>query len=449
LRNNKILYNLIKDVMLTLRDGGAIYTLSAQRGTEVAYNYIKHVARNNGLYPDMGSSYMHWHHNVVSDVPRFLHMHTSSIKNDTIENNWYDRDDMLLRGSNCVVRNNTLISNDNWPPEARQIMENAGIQETNTVSVPVISPASGYLFSPAQITISCATEGARIHYTRDGTDPTESSPLYSSPFTLSDASTIKARGYKRGKDPSSIAVEQFRAPRAPDAPANVETGLSFLYYEGAWTSLPDFSALSAAKSCTVANFDLSVRSRDDNFGIVYTGYIEVPQSGMYTFTTRSDDGSALYLGSVKVVDNDGIHSTRNASGSVGLLAGKHAFRVEFLEFEGQQLLEVSWKGPGVTDGPIPPDALFCIPRETAILKSTPASIPSILTAMRNGALCIAIRGTRQHAVSVFDIRGRTVRHFEGSGTAVYTLKKDAVTAGSYIIKSTFAGRVTSRRYLIH
>ena len=42
------------------------------------------------------------------------------------------------------------------------------------------------------VEISCATEGAVIHYTTDGTTPTAESPVYSAPFALTETTTIKA-----------------------------------------------------------------------------------------------------------------------------------------------------------------------------------------------------------------------------------------------------------------
>ena len=37
----------------------------------------------------------------------------------------------------------------------------------------------------------------------------------------------------------------------------------------------------------------------DYFGFRYTGYIQVPVDGIYTFYTTSDDGSRLYVGGAR------------------------------------------------------------------------------------------------------------------------------------------------------
>lgn len=65
--------------------------------------------------------------------------------------------------------------------------------EFTDVAMPIFSiPAGVYDENPLTVTLSCATPGAVIHYTINGTTPTVSSPVYSSPITLTASKTIKA-----------------------------------------------------------------------------------------------------------------------------------------------------------------------------------------------------------------------------------------------------------------
>lgn len=59
----------------------------------------------------------------------------------------------------------------------------------------------------ATIKISCETQDAKIMYTTDDSEPTESSNLYSDVFEVDSPVTIKARAYKDGYDPSDIATK--------------------------------------------------------------------------------------------------------------------------------------------------------------------------------------------------------------------------------------------------
>lgn len=83
---------------------------------------------------------------------------------------------------------------------------------SSVVETPTFNPPAGNFFSPTNVTISCATAGATIHYTTDGTDPTESSAVYSTPIPVSVTTTIKAKAYKTGMTPSSIASGLYRFP---------------------------------------------------------------------------------------------------------------------------------------------------------------------------------------------------------------------------------------------
>ncbi|NRA39789.1 MAG: hypothetical protein HRU15_16730, partial [Planctomycetes bacterium] len=147
--------------------------------------------------------------------------------------------------------------------------------------------------------------------------------------------------------------------RTPENPAGTVNGLDYNYYEsaGQWSVLPDFTALSAVANGTTADFDLSLRLRDDDIGFVFSGYIDVPADGTYTFYTTSDDGSKLFIGSTEVVDNDGLHGMVEQSGSIGLQAGKHAISVEFFERGYDEGLIVSWESPALTKATVPVSAL--------------------------------------------------------------------------------------------
>ena len=69
---------------------------------------------------------------------------------------------------------------------------------TAKVATPTFSPAPGKYNSPQNLTISCSTTGATIHYTEDGTEPTEASLVYTSAIEipLNTTKTIKAKAFK-------------------------------------------------------------------------------------------------------------------------------------------------------------------------------------------------------------------------------------------------------------
>ena len=72
---------------------------------------------------------------------------------------------------------------------------------------------------------------------------------------------------------------------------------------------------------------LSLSGSADTFGVRYTGTIYVATGGSYTFYTTSDDGSALYVDGVMVVNNDFSQIATERSGAVALTAGTHAIEI--------------------------------------------------------------------------------------------------------------------------
>ncbi|WP_299180005.1 carbohydrate-binding protein [uncultured Aquimarina sp.] len=136
-------------------------------------------------------------------------------------------------------------------------------------------------------------------------------------------------------------------------PSNLTSGISYAYYEGNWNSLPDFNSLSPISTGIGSAIDLSNTQSQDNFGLTFDGYINVPSNGSYTFYTTSDDGSTLWIDGIKVVDNDGLHGAREEFGTVCLEAGYHEIEVQFFERTGGNVLSVAYEGPGISKQNVP------------------------------------------------------------------------------------------------
>ena len=132
---------------------------------------------------------------------------------------------------------------------------------------------------------------------------------------------------------------------ANSSPTDQSGIFQYQYYEGYWDQLPDFSQLTAVTTGYSDSIDLSHKPRDNGIGVVFSGQITIDQGGEYTFFTRSDDGSKLYIDDVEIVDNDGLHGSRERQGSAELAKGQYNIRVEFFEKEGGEVLEVNFQGP--------------------------------------------------------------------------------------------------------
>ncbi|MGN0787259.1 MAG: lectin-like protein [Christensenellales bacterium] len=79
-----------------------------------------------------------------------------------------------------------------------------------TVATPTISAAIET--GKATVTISCATGGATIYYTTDGSAPTSSSTKYTGAFTLTSSATVKAIAIKQCRFNSAVASSGITVP---------------------------------------------------------------------------------------------------------------------------------------------------------------------------------------------------------------------------------------------
>jgi len=81
--------------------------------------------------------------------------------------------------------------------------------ETPTFSLNQEATSGTYVTSGSAVELLSNTSGAVIHYTIDGTDPSASSPVYSSAITINATTTIKAIAVKSNWDDSDIASAEF------------------------------------------------------------------------------------------------------------------------------------------------------------------------------------------------------------------------------------------------
>ena len=89
---------------------------------------------------------------------------------------------------------------------------------TATVAAPAFNPASGTSFaSTLSVSIADSTPGATIYYTTNGSNPTLSSAVYSSPITITATTTIQAFATASGFASSGIASASYTKSAAVTA----------------------------------------------------------------------------------------------------------------------------------------------------------------------------------------------------------------------------------------
>src|SRR5262249_32591630 len=115
--------------------------------------------------------------------------------------------------------------------------------------------------------------------------------------------------------------------------------------EGSWDKLPDFKKLTPNIKGEASGFDLTLAGRGNDYALLFEGYLKIQSEGEYRFWLNSDDGSRLWIDGKLVVDNDGVHAPKLATGKTKLTKGMHQLQVGFFQAAGGGELQVEMQGP--------------------------------------------------------------------------------------------------------
>ncbi len=135
----------------------------------------------------------------------------------------------------------------------------------------------------------------------------------------------------------------------------IADGLEYKYVESneGWTSLKDIDFTKPLRSGVSRGFDTALRgNREGKFAFTYEGFLNVPESGAYTFVLKSCDGSRLELDGQNIIDNDGIHSASEQRSSVFLHKGLVPIKLSYFKKDGDHEFTVAWLGWEYADKPL-------------------------------------------------------------------------------------------------
>jgi len=213
---------------------------------------------------------------------------------------------------------------------------------------PEIKAESSVFINQVSFEITTDIKNGSVYFTADGSEPSVNSKLAKGKMTLNATGNliVRARTYVNGKPMTGIAVSEFKQQDPMAAAYESKPGLKFRYYEGIWENLPDFSKLAPQKTGTVENFALGEKMRNEDFAFVFDGFINIIETGVYTFYLSSNDGSRLILDDQKMLDNDGKHTMEEKSLSIALSSGLHKISVQYFQSGGGDGLTLTWKALG-------------------------------------------------------------------------------------------------------
>jgi arylsulfatase A-like enzyme len=179
-------------------------------------------------------------------------------------------------------------------------------------------------------------------------------------------------GYARLQQQMKDAVLQVRrpdssAPRPYDTnlvpasvAARVTPGIEWRAFAQAFPWVPELAVMTPSSRSTTNAPTVTVRPRDSDFGLLFTGYVSVPRDGEYVFYLTADSGALLRIHEATVVDADFEYEAgTERSGTIRLQAGQHPFRLYYAHAaKGTPALSWQWSGPGIAKQAVPPAAFF-------------------------------------------------------------------------------------------
>ncbi|MCK4873398.1 MAG: alpha-L-fucosidase [Phycisphaerales bacterium] len=213
---------------------------------------------------------------------------------------------------------------------------------------PRIEAQSSIFVRPLKVELATASAALVIHYTLDGSGPSDGSPRYTKPIQLSATTTVKAQAFHNGKPVSAVAEATFKevTPRWGEIVDDLAGGLRCDIFAGDWDAVPDLSAMTPTETRIVPGIGLDPGPSVEYVARRFTGYVTVPHDDVYLFSLTSDDGARLVIGDTLVVDNDGLHGPIEKQGTIALGAGTHPITVEYFNKTGGAVLDVKYAAIG-------------------------------------------------------------------------------------------------------
>ena len=187
----------------------------------------------------------------------------------------------------------------------------------------------------AIVDVKCPLPNAEIRYTTDGTMPNIDSKKYEGPITITESTDFIFRTFRsNGTASDFFKTKYIKSPYLEPVDAQVEgEGLKAVWHEFRGDKCADIDKAKLNGEYRTDNVAIP-NDVTGNIGLIFTGYLDIPEDGVYTFSLLSDDGSILKIHGDLVIDNDGPHAPKEILAQTALKKGLHPIEVRYFDSNG-------------------------------------------------------------------------------------------------------------------
>jgi hypothetical protein len=339
--------------------------------------------------------------------------------------------------------------------------------EDETGALHILPPIDPIGYSPAftSINVTCANQtavvGQKLQFTAEAWDQElqKISPQPAIAWSASGGGTISTTGLftagntAGGPYTITAAATVGGVQQSGSARVVVKNKLAGLFYQiipRTGDCTPDLTmypfAHRGSASGTAAGLGLAGVPTRDNIGVRFSGLVDVPADGQYTFYVSADDGCILWIEGAKIAT---CHYTTggSGSGSIALTAGLHPIALDWNQGFGGMDLSVQWEcaAAGVAKQVIPNNRLFNAGQSATIYDAR--YVPSAMYGARTlsvsalgAGYLLKVNADGVHRIEVMTPAGRIIARFSGAGMKTYLIPGSVLSPGVCLVKSIWADR---------
>lgn len=325
----------------------------------------------------------------------------------TVTFNAGDRNKLMYNNSNSIF--SCYAATSTQQPVYIFIEKSGDTPQPTQVATPTFNPAQGEYTEAQNVTITCATQGATIHYTVDGTDPTAESPVYTEAISVGETMTIKAIAMKEGMTNSEIASATYTINSTQPGEDNIYVKLTtaaltpgkkyIFVYEGEQARAMGTYASNKCNpvDVTINNDEVNIAGKDEIIEFTAGEGPAVIGSDIKQYTLAFPDGKYLAYNSgtnFKIVQTVSDYDTEafwrikthasgysvyNASTSSRSIQ-KHTTSHLFAPYaDGQDLVSIYVQKDAGTTEPIDPEMSFGEITEFTVYPNADFTAPTLTT----------------------------------------------------------------------